>query len=166
MASRRRASWTSRRARSARAVLTHALSDAAAPLATARLPASTSSGSTVTVSRCLRGVIQRSYWHSHLTRIPSRKHLAEELGAGPLDHVRLRKPRLCLLDSEQGPIEAVLHHPMEMRGVHFRGKVDHRPERRGAADAMNRCDVAFGDVVIVEDRGLAADPHPFGRAPV
>src|SRR5438067_5083419 len=88
MASRRRASWTSRRARSARAVLTHALSDDAAPLATARLPASTSSGSTVTVSRCLREVIQTSYLCSHLTRIPSREHLAEELGADPFDHDR------------------------------------------------------------------------------
>src|SRR5436305_9046670 len=111
MASRRRASCTSRRARSGRAVLTHALSDAAAPLATARLPASTSSGSTVTVSRCLREVIQISYWDSHLTRIPSRERLAQELGAGPLDHVRLREPLLRLLDSEQAPVEALLHHP-------------------------------------------------------
>src|SRR5947199_8303651 len=98
MASPRRASCTSRLARSARAVLTHALSDAAAPLATARLPASTSSGSTVTVSRCLREVIRTSYWCSHLTRIPSRERLTEELGAGPLDHLRLRKPRPVPLD--------------------------------------------------------------------
>src|SRR5438270_5649705 len=166
MASLRRASCTSRRALSARAVLTHALSEAAAPLATARLPASTSSGSTVTVSRCLRVVIRSSYCCSHLTRTSSREHLAEELGARPLEHVRLRESRPRLLGSEQVPIEAVLHHPTEVRDVQVRGKVDHRSERRGAADAMDRCDVGFGDVVIVEDRLFAADAHELGRATV
>src|SRR3954453_21251573 len=54
----------SRTSRSARASLTQLLSDSARPALTARLPASISSASTVTVIRCFRAM-QTTYDYSH-----------------------------------------------------------------------------------------------------
>src|SRR3569833_3753486 len=94
------------------------------------------------------------------------EHPPEKLRAGAGQHVGLANSGHRLLAAEAAAHEAMPDNYFEFCDICLWGDIDHRPQRRGASDAVNGRDVRIRYVLVADDDVLTADDNVFRQTTV
>ena len=88
------------------------------------------------------------------------------MSADSSGHVKLIQAAQSLADGEQAAVQAFANDALKLCGRHVGRDVDHCANGRRDAEAANRGDVGFRDVVVVHDDLLVTDSNSLARAAV